>query len=103
METSCRQTALLDFSEISQEILLLEFLHFSEIQFFRKKECRLLGKMPLIKKAHKKISLPRAGLMTGMSHLADLGNMAQEESKSGPGIAFYRRGRVRVCCMRRGP
>ncbi|XP_073899426.1 dnaJ homolog subfamily C member 15 isoform X2 [Castor canadensis] len=35
------------------------------------------------------------GLMTGTSHLADLGKMAQEDSKSGPGMAFYRRGRAR--------
>jgi hypothetical protein len=26
--------------------------------------------------------------MTGMSHLADLGKMAQEESESGPGMTF---------------
>jgi hypothetical protein len=29
--------------------------------------------------------------------------MAQEQSKSGPGMAFYRRGRVRGWCMHRGP
>jgi hypothetical protein len=40
--------------------------------------------------------------MTVTSHLADLGNMAQEESESGPGMAFYRRGRVRGWCMHKG-
>jgi hypothetical protein len=44
----------------------------------------MLGKMPLTKKAHKKISCPRAG----RSHLADLGKMVQEDSESGPGITF---------------
>jgi hypothetical protein len=63
----------------------------------------LFGKMLLTKKAHKKNSRPRVGLMTGMSCLAELGKMAQEESESGPGMAFYRRGRVRGWCMDRGP
>jgi hypothetical protein len=30
--------------------------------------------------------------MTGMSHLYDLGKMAQEESKSGPGMTFIEEG-----------
>jgi hypothetical protein len=58
--------------------------------------------MQLTKKAHKKISCIRQGLMTVTSHLADLGNMAQEESESGPGMAFYRKGRVRGWCMHKG-
>jgi hypothetical protein len=33
--------------------------------------------------------------MAGTSHLADSGKMAQEEREFGPGMAFYRRGRVR--------
>jgi hypothetical protein len=41
--------------------------------------------------------------MTGMSHLADPGKMVQEESESGPGMTFYRRGRVRGWHMRSGP
>jgi hypothetical protein len=41
--------------------------------------------------------------MAGMSHLADLGKMAQEERESGPGMAFYGRGRVRGWHVRRGP
>jgi hypothetical protein len=30
--------------------------------------------------------------MTGMSHLADLGTMVQEESESGTGMAFIEEG-----------
>jgi hypothetical protein len=55
--------------------------------------------MLLTRKSH----VQGQGLMTGTSHLADLGKIAQEESESGPGMAFYRRGRVRGWCMRRGP
>jgi hypothetical protein len=44
--------------------------------------------MPLTKKAHEQISNPRAELMAGMSHLADLGKVAQEASESGPGMTF---------------
>jgi hypothetical protein len=45
-----------------------------------KQKSPLLGKMLLTKKAHEKISSPRAGFNS--SHLADSGKMAQEESKS---------------------
>jgi hypothetical protein len=41
--------------------------------------------------------------MAGTSHPADPGKMVQEESESGPGMAFYRRERVRGGCMCRGP
>jgi hypothetical protein len=41
--------------------------------------------------------------MTGTSRLADPGNMAQEESESRPGMAFYRRGRLRGWHMLRCP
>jgi hypothetical protein len=41
--------------------------------------------------------------MTGTSHLTDLGKMVEEESKSGPGMSFYRTGKLRGCHMWRGP
>jgi hypothetical protein len=41
--------------------------------------------------------------MIGMSCLADPGKIAQEERVSRPGMAFYRRGRVRGWCRLRGP
>jgi hypothetical protein len=41
--------------------------------------------------------------MAGMSHLADLGKMAQKESEFRPCVAFYRRERVRGWHMCRGP
>jgi hypothetical protein len=47
----------------------------------------MLGKTPLTKKAHKKNSHPKAGLMAGRRHLANLGKMAQEERAS-PGQAW---------------
>jgi hypothetical protein len=64
---------------------------------------QMLGEMPCIKKAHEKISCPRAGLMTSTSHLADPGKMVQKASRSRPGMAFYRRGRVRSWHMCTGP
>jgi hypothetical protein len=51
--------------------------------------------MLLTKEAHEKNSHPRAGLMTGTSHLADPGKMTQKESEFGPGMAFHRRGWVK--------
>jgi hypothetical protein len=45
------------------------------------------------KSSQEKSHIQDQGLMTGMSCLVDQGKMAQADS--GPGIAFYRRGRVR--------
>jgi hypothetical protein len=50
-----------------------------------------------------KSHIQEQGLMIGKSCRSDPGKMAQEQSKSGPGMAFYRRGRVRGWCMHRGP
>jgi hypothetical protein len=64
---------------------------------------RLLGKMPLIKKAHEKISRPRAGFN-------DRHEPPDWPGKDGAGREwvwarhdFYRRGRIRGWRMRRGP
>jgi hypothetical protein len=51
----------------------------------------------------RKSHVQEQGLMTGTSHLADMGKMVKEESESGPGMAFYRIGRVRGWHMCRGP
>jgi hypothetical protein len=58
--------------------------------------------------AHKESSqekshVQRQGLMTGMSRLADLGKMVQEEREFGPVMAFYRQGRVRGWHRHNGP
>jgi hypothetical protein len=52
----------------------------------------VLGKSHSQRKLTRKSHVQEQGLMTGTSHLADLGKMTQEESESWPGMAFIEEG-----------